>query len=81
MTDMLVKLYTLPELAPVLVQQRAQDIDIRRALVLLRISSGWSHGQRSRGRGVFEELSNYPSAVGRFPRSPGVRVGVWVVAR
>ena len=33
MTDMLVKLYTLPELAPVLVQQRAQDIDIRRALV------------------------------------------------
>ena len=33
MTDMLVKLYTLPELAPVLVQQRAQNIEIRRALV------------------------------------------------
>ena len=33
MTDMLVKLYTLPELAPVLAQQRGQNLEIRRALV------------------------------------------------
>ena len=33
MTDMLVKLYTLPELAPVLAQQRKQSLEIRRALV------------------------------------------------
>jgi len=33
MTDMLVKLYTLPELAPVFAQQRTQGIEIRRALV------------------------------------------------
>ena len=32
MPDMLVKLYTLPELAPAIAQQRAQGIDIRRAL-------------------------------------------------
>jgi GNAT superfamily N-acetyltransferase len=32
MTDMLVKLYDLPELAPVLAQQRDQGKDIRRAL-------------------------------------------------
>jgi len=33
MADMLVKLYTLSELAPVLAQQRTQGVDIRRALV------------------------------------------------
>ncbi|MBI3775633.1 MAG: GNAT family N-acetyltransferase [Gammaproteobacteria bacterium] len=33
MTDMLVKLYALPELAPVLAQQRALNLEIRRALV------------------------------------------------
>jgi len=33
MTDMLVKLYTLPELAPVLAQQNTQGVEIRRALV------------------------------------------------
>ena len=33
MTDMLVKLYTLPELAPVLARQSKQGIEIRRALV------------------------------------------------
>ena len=32
MTDMLVKLYELPELAPVLVKQQAEGIDVRRAL-------------------------------------------------
>ncbi len=33
MTDMLVKLYTLPALAPLLKQQRDQGVEIRRALV------------------------------------------------
>lgn len=33
MTDMLVKLYALPELAPVLVRLKEQGIEIRRALV------------------------------------------------
>ena len=32
MADMLVKLYTLPELEPAIAQQQAQGIDIRRAL-------------------------------------------------
>jgi GNAT superfamily N-acetyltransferase len=52
MPDMLVKLYTLPEIAPVLAEQRAAGIDIRRAIapekhvivawVRQRFSEGWA---------------------------------------
>jgi len=34
MPDMLVKLYTLPDVAPLIAQQRENDIDIRRGLAL-----------------------------------------------
>lgn len=42
MTDMLVRLYTLPALAPVLARQLEQNIEIRRALVPERdFITGW----------------------------------------
>jgi GNAT superfamily N-acetyltransferase len=44
MTDMLVKLYDLPELHPVLVAQQAAGIDIRRALAAERnLIMDWVH--------------------------------------
>jgi GNAT superfamily N-acetyltransferase len=62
MTDMLVKLYDLPPLAPAVAQCAAHGVDIRRALVvekhlvLLWIGEHFSQGWVSEGEGAFARL-------------------------